>query len=80
MKKLTLDLDDLKVESFETAGTSQGTVFGYDPVSCPTCGQATCSTCQGQYTCDPTCPDTCEFTCSRPIVECIGSSGGSPCP
>jgi len=80
MKKLTLNLDDLKVESFETAGSQEGTVFGYDPISCPTCNQPTCSTCQGQASCDPSCPDTCYLGCTQPIRSCGGeSSGGYIC-
>ncbi|HMB54225.1 MAG TPA: pinensin family lanthipeptide [Thermoanaerobaculia bacterium] len=71
MKKLTLNLDDLKVESFETASNDQGTVFGYDPVSCPTCDQETCSTCPEQH--------TCQFRCTFPLAECLGSSGGYIC-
>jgi hypothetical protein len=73
MKKLTLDLDDLKVESFETAGSQRGTVFGYDPVSCPTCGVISeCGTCYPDFTCNEDCD-------SRPIIECLGSSGGHAC-
>lgn len=77
MKKITLNLDDFKVESFDT--TEEGSVLGYDPVSCPTCGQNTCDSTCG-YSCGGTC-DTCPPTdCSCPVRSCIGSSGGFPCP
>jgi hypothetical protein len=70
MKKIKLDLDDLKVESFDT--TPEGTVYGYG--TCPTF----CGTCAGQATCDSTCYascggtcDTCPATgCSCPVREC----------
>jgi hypothetical protein len=71
MKKLTLDLDDLKVETFETVDSRDGAVFGLDPVSCPSCG---------------TCPiDSCEATwcgCTDTFCgggACGGSSGGKIC-
>jgi hypothetical protein len=71
MKKIKLDLDALKVESFDTL--PDGAVFGYS--TCPTvcqqsCGATYCGTCE-----------TCrEDGCSVPIRSCIGSSGGYPCP
>ena len=57
MKKLKLNLDDLKVESFATtpdAASGRGTVFGQDPThppenTCNTCGMEM-FTCVG-YTC-----------------------------
>ncbi len=53
MKKITLNLDDLKVESFNTTpeatGRGKGAVFGYD-CGCPP-------------GCNCTCPDTCVNTC-----------------
>jgi hypothetical protein len=70
MKKIKLDLDDLKVESFDTL--PDGAVFGYS--TCPTvcqqsCGNTYCGSCE-------TCPPT---DCSCPPRSCIGSSGGFPC-
>jgi hypothetical protein len=64
MKKLSLDLDQLTVDSFDTAAPAaeKGTVFGEQCTcythcdtcpGCPTCDNTLC----GQYTCD-TCPDT----------------------
>lgn len=53
MKKLKLNLDDLKVESFEISdsATERGTVFGQLTVesnelsNCNTCPDASCDTC-----------------------------------
>lgn len=62
MKKIKLDLDDLKVESFETTPESEdGGVFGY--ASCPTC---TGPTCYGAETCQTRCPATCFESCGEP--------------
>ncbi len=76
MKKITLDLDALEVESFETtpAGADEeaGTVFGY--YSCP---GITCA-----YTCGATCAESCGqpfTTCSCPVRECVETLGGT-CP
>lgn len=57
--KLTLKLEDLSVDSFDTAGTQQekGTVFGEQECTC-----LTACTCPGCPTCE-SCPDTCAFTC-----------------
>ena len=76
MKKLKLNLDDLKVESFLTSsktngkGTIHGNVTGghedcHTEFGYPTCDEAwTCArTCEGTCegnTCTPTCPNTCE--------------------
>ena len=56
MEKLSLSLDDLRVDSFDTtpAGrTPKGTVFGEQ------CTCYTNCTCPGCPTCDGTCPNTC---------------------
>ncbi|HEY0016539.1 MAG TPA: hypothetical protein VGC13_09485 [Longimicrobium sp.] len=75
--KLTLNLDDLSVDSFDTTATDKpkGTVFGeqctcYTNCTCPGC--PTCAaTCN--YTCDdatcpncPTCAASCNGTCNCP--------------
>lgn len=53
MKKLKLELDELKVETFDTTPVpgelGEGTVFGFNSGS----------------TCAQTCPDTCDDTCGR---------------
>ena len=77
MKKISLDLDDLQVESFATTPEADGIVQGY---SCPSCVDTCDYTCGDQYTCVQTC-STCPPTdCSCPPISCIGSSGGYPCP
>jgi hypothetical protein len=56
MNKLKLRLDDLRVETFDTAAgeKEKGTVLGHQPCTCPTA-----CTCPGCPTCDETCPETC---------------------
>ena len=73
MKKLTLALDTLAVESFETTppDAEKGTVFGEQ------CTCRTVCTCPGCATCDATCPNTCRFTCDD--SECIPSCIGETC-
>jgi hypothetical protein len=83
--KLTLNLDDLSVDSFDTTATQKpkGTVFGeqctcYTNCTCPGC--PTCDhTCA--YTCDdatcpacPTCAASCNGTCNA--ATCEYSCGG----
>jgi hypothetical protein len=67
--KLTLRLEDLLVDSFDTTvpQKEKGTVFG-EQCTCPTA-----CTCPGCPTCDNTCPDTCAFTCDDP--SCNGTCG-----
>lgn len=61
MKKLTLAIEDLRVDSFHTSvdRREEGTVHGEEQ-------QCTCQTnctCPGCPTCDYTCPYTCQETC-----------------
>jgi len=63
MKKLKLDLNDLKVESFETVvrnNVQKGTVVGNKP------------TVYGERSCDAACPYTenFEYTCGTCIETC----------
>ena len=93
MKKLKLNMKDLKVESFETNSIhklEKGTVNGYVTVTegivscevlCPT-AQVTCrDTCN--FTCDdPTCnftcdDPTCNFTCDDPTCNGVGGCTGA---
>jgi hypothetical protein len=82
MSKLTLRLDDLTVDSFQTVPTqpARGTVFGEEctcptACTCPGCDtcDATCAytcddrTCDGQATCDPTCAFTCAYESCHPV-------------
>lgn len=75
--KLSLCLDDLQVESFDTAPTSEsdeGTVYGLTQVSeftfCNSCQVSAC-TCATVCSC-ATCPATCR-------VSCHGTCGGPGC-
>lgn len=84
MRKLTLDLDALCVESFDTGtGAGRGTVRGNlaeagaigviresDPWTCA--GDPL--SCGGS--CDPTCNRSCEGTCDR---SCNGTCAGDSC-
>jgi hypothetical protein len=89
--KLTLNLDDLTVDTFDTtaAARAKGTVFGeqctcYTQCTCPGC--PTCyESCNG--TCGATCPATCYNTCDD--YTCAAGCGGAysdmcnsnqPCP
>ena len=76
MKKMTLDLDQLSVDSFDTSAPPEkrGTVFGeeYTPFTHCTCpGHPSCDgydTCQGTPSCDGVCTYTqgdpsCDITC-----------------
>jgi hypothetical protein len=72
MGKLTLDLDQLTVDSFDTAAPAakKGTVFGEQECTCPTACQTAC-TCPGCPTCDYSeCgPQSCGGTCA-PAYTC----------
>ncbi|HEU0298007.1 MAG TPA: hypothetical protein VFR37_01105 [Longimicrobium sp.] len=74
MRKLTLALEDLAVESFDTspAVREKGTVFGEQQCTC----QSVCS-CPGCPTCDVTCPNTCDdLTCA---VTCYNTCDDYTC-
>jgi hypothetical protein len=84
MNKLSLSLDQLRVESFDTTpgnGEGRGTVFSEQCTcetacscpGCPTCYFAgngnTCEhTCAYEYTCD-----TCQETCANGPTGCTGN-------
>ncbi len=71
MKKLRLEMEGLRVESFHPASTSMddsGTVHGHASLNgtCfPTCGTTCPISCQ--MSCGNTCPGTCYRTCGCPI-------------
>lgn len=78
MRKLTLDLDAIQVESFSThaAGVVRGTVDarqGRETFTCPA------------PTADPTCPNTCpcnpsaDITCVSCMVTCNGTCWDPTC-
>lgn len=85
MKKLKLNLDDLKVESFATtpeAPDRAGTVHAYDdptPTCIDTCGTGcTCDTCTMCYTCATNC--TCEtVVCGTCDTDCGTCDTCPPC-
>ena len=60
MQKLRLDLDELTVESFDTARTEgeKGTVHAAENVYC-----CYCCCCPCCCTCAATCPNTCAYSC-----------------
>lgn len=75
MKKLSLNLDQLSVESFDTSARAkpQGTVRGFDitdttcyELECGCISGGTCNTDCGGYTCDGTCG---EYTCGNSCVN-----------
>jgi len=85
--KLTLNLDDLSVDSFDTSTTrsAKGTVFGEQCTcytnctcpGCPTCVNTCGATCA--YTCDdPTCANTCANTCDDYTCAYTCDCGGDP--
>ncbi|HEX6041904.1 hypothetical protein [Longimicrobium sp.] len=76
MKKLTLKLDELRVDSFDTesvAPTTRGTVEGRDSLN-GTCG-ASCYTCQ--VSCNNMSCFTCNGTCEMSV--CYGGSCWGTC-
>ena len=74
MRKLTLDLDALQIDSFEItddAKARRGTVHGHvdytNPVVCNTAVDCSFNSCYSncQSNCGVTCIDTCDVTCER---------------
>jgi hypothetical protein len=68
--KLTLHVESLSVESFETTATHQekGTVFG-EECSCQTiCSCPGCPTCA--YSCADSCEGSCDASCTSPETKC----------
>jgi hypothetical protein len=77
MNKLKLKLDDLTVESFDTAAAERekGTVFGEE------CSCYSNCTCPGRATCDETeCVETCGGCCTVCFETCGDiTCGGATC-
>ncbi len=80
--KLTLNLEDLSVDSFDTTAVqrAKGTVFGEQ------CTCYTNCTCPGCPTCDATCPNTCAYSCDDNTCAytcddntCVNCTGGYSC-
>lgn len=78
MKKLKLQLDDLRIDSFQTseAETPEGTVFG-EQCTCP--GVATCDgSCNcGDTAAGPTCNASCHNSCVAYETCDIWTCGGT---
>lgn len=96
MKKLRLQLDDLRIDSFQTSPLDRpdGTVFAEQCTchtactcpGCPSCG-ATCPYTCDDDTCALSCPapgNTCAYTCNYyetcQMVTECGNSGDPACP
>ena len=85
MRKLRLQLEDLRIESFTTTSSQKekGTVFGEQCTcqtacscpGCPTCDASCNGTCGG--TCAGTCEASCNGTCDYSCDTCGGSCGGA---
>ncbi|HEU0052026.1 MAG TPA: hypothetical protein VFQ39_02570 [Longimicrobium sp.] len=88
MKKLRLDMEDLRVESFQTAGgagLSRGTVRGHatlrhctEFVDCTIdfgCGTVGCGT--GAASCNGTCDASCNGSCASCVATCGASCNGT---
>jgi hypothetical protein len=65
MRKLSLDLDDLQVETFDTtaSGSKRGTVVGQE-TTWGTCNSGACSE-GGTW-----CGNTCDTTCNADLCDC----------
>ena len=78
MKKMRLDIEQLAVESFGTAGPARprGTVRGHVPETqlYPTCYLTEC----GQNTCAETCGNSCHGTCGEATCG-EATCGGATC-
>ena len=91
-KKLTLDLDDLRVDSFDTTpaatADARGTVFGnVDTIQYGCSDGASCNSCEGSCnsctcysacgSCCATCDVSCGGTCQSCCATCDASCGGT---
>ena len=82
--KLKLELDELRVESFDTTaadGVARGTVRGnagaYPAASADI---DTCATQSPDCSWDSNCARSCPWTCAGDPVSCGGSCDGATCP
>jgi hypothetical protein len=73
MKRLTLNLNALEVQSFATAPHTpdRGTVHGQQQCTCYTC------TCPNCFSCAATCPASCYNTCDD--LGCRTREGANTC-
>jgi hypothetical protein len=80
MRKLTLNLEQLSVDSFDTTAVekAKGTVVGEQCTCWTRCGQNTCPGCP---TCDNTCAYTCDDATCPACPTCAASCNGTcDCP
>jgi hypothetical protein len=79
MRKLSLKLDELEVETFETsaAGLTRGTVVARvtEPETCdypcPSAQRTWCGTCDpAAFSCAITCPQSCYGSCGNTCFSC----------
>lgn len=80
MRKLSLHLDELVVDSFPTSGAvpDRGTVRGMDSI---TVDQDTCVTCPNTcVSCPATCAASCPGTCVNTCATCPASCDPAHCP
>jgi len=73
MKKLKLQLEDLRIDSFQTTpvGKRKGTIVGKEASIVVTC-ESNCPTCEG--TCYETCPPSCGSYCETCDREACGDA------
>lgn len=67
MKTLKLQLDALRVESYETsrsAGVATGTVHAHDETIITRLGDPTCGGMSCHYACNTMYEDTCQYVCA----------------
>jgi hypothetical protein len=76
MRKLTLNLEQLSVDSFETTAVEKkkGTVIGQQCTCWTYCAQQTCPGCP---TCDNTCAYTCDDATCPACPTCAASCNGT---
>lgn len=77
--KLTLKLEELTVESFDTSTSEKrkGTVFGQQCTCYTVCTCPGCPTCEGTCPEDASCADTCWETCAG--ISCQETCGITNC-
>lgn len=76
MRKLTLHLENLQVESFHTHSAMEGPrgTVQANLLSRPCTGGNTCVVACYTETCGPSCPGSCGFTCPDTCgISCVGT-------
>ena len=80
MRKLRLQLEDLRIDSFDTtpAPKEKGTVFGEQCTCYTQCTCPGCPTCANYVTCDASCNGTCDASCNGTCgASCNGTCGAT---